>query len=272
MQYIKKIGIDNVLNAILVNENVRPAMLVQPIDNNEDTHNDPKTKYIINALKTLFPTLLYSSDYENYQGVIISKQDHNGKKINCEQMGKILGYPCYQDYVQYLTDGNKSIGYSISVFVKGKKFKPVQLIANACRDMSKLAEFQDLANKAKHTFNKSKYVALLSELYITDVYVEKYTIVPHNQIINHLISGDLLNQDEINEIKNVLLNMEFSTKLIKYFQLITHNPIHRGILLDLLISSDNATLSIYYPLPQSKYTEMKLIARAQEKQLIEVLT
>ena len=35
MNIIKDIEIDNILNAILVNENIRPAMLVQPADYNE---------------------------------------------------------------------------------------------------------------------------------------------------------------------------------------------------------------------------------------------
>jgi len=38
----KDLNIDIILNCILVNEGVRPAMLVQPADYNEATHNDPK--------------------------------------------------------------------------------------------------------------------------------------------------------------------------------------------------------------------------------------
>ena len=58
--FIEKIGIDNVLNVILVNENVRPAMLVQPADYDERTHNDPKTKSII---ETITPFYISNADF-----------------------------------------------------------------------------------------------------------------------------------------------------------------------------------------------------------------
>ena len=51
----KDLDIDIILNCILVNENVRPAMLVQPADYKEATHNDPKTKSIIEGIEKYFP-------------------------------------------------------------------------------------------------------------------------------------------------------------------------------------------------------------------------
>ena len=39
---LKKIGIENIINAILVHENVRPAFLLQPADFNEATGKDKK--------------------------------------------------------------------------------------------------------------------------------------------------------------------------------------------------------------------------------------
>ena len=66
------LDMDVILNCILVNENVRPAMMVQPADYKEASHIEPKTKYIIEEIKKMFPNLLVSSDYETYQGVIIS--------------------------------------------------------------------------------------------------------------------------------------------------------------------------------------------------------
>jgi hypothetical protein len=61
---IEKIGIENVLNSILVNENIRPAMLIQPADYGEATGNDPETKSIVNEIKTYFPDLKPSENYE----------------------------------------------------------------------------------------------------------------------------------------------------------------------------------------------------------------
>ncbi len=42
MNLIKDIHIENILNAILVNENIRSAMLVQPIDYKERKGTDKK--------------------------------------------------------------------------------------------------------------------------------------------------------------------------------------------------------------------------------------
>ena len=60
--------LSNVINAILVHEDVRPAMLIQPTDVNEVTHHDPKTKYMIDKIVQQFPSLQVSTDYSIYQG------------------------------------------------------------------------------------------------------------------------------------------------------------------------------------------------------------
>ena len=90
----------NILNAILVNERVRSAMLVQPQDYKERTGTDPITLSIVNKIKRLFPELYSIDKYETYQGTIISKKPYDGDKatISLGKMGKILGYPCFNDY------------------------------------------------------------------------------------------------------------------------------------------------------------------------------
>lgn len=52
------LDMDVILNCILVNENVRPAMLVQPVDYKEASHEGPKTKYIIEEIKKNVPTFI----------------------------------------------------------------------------------------------------------------------------------------------------------------------------------------------------------------------
>ena len=46
---INKIGTNELINAILVENNVRPAMLIQPADYTEATGKDKKTKSILLA-------------------------------------------------------------------------------------------------------------------------------------------------------------------------------------------------------------------------------
>jgi hypothetical protein len=161
----KTLPITIILNCILVNENVRPAMLVQPADYKERTHSDLRTKSIIEGIKKYFPNFILTTDYENYQGVIVSKIDYhyNGNKnIGAKEMGKILGYPCYEDFT---TIDKNSISYAIEIYVKVNQVNQVnqiQILANKCKDITKLPEFNSLANKAKHAFAKKEYSELLN--------------------------------------------------------------------------------------------------------------
>lgn len=47
-------SMENIVNAILVNEDVRPAMLIQPNDYGEAKGIDPKTLKSINEIKNFF--------------------------------------------------------------------------------------------------------------------------------------------------------------------------------------------------------------------------
>ena len=85
------------LNLILVDAEVRPAMLFQPMIFGEWTSTDPITMDCLYHIKQQFPHFIYSDNYTPFQGIIISKyNDYNGKHhINSIEMGVILGYPYY---------------------------------------------------------------------------------------------------------------------------------------------------------------------------------
>jgi len=188
----KTLPITIILNCILVNENVRPAMLVQPADYKELIHSDPKTKAIIEGIKKYFPNFILTSDYEKYQGVIISKIDYNGNKnIGTKEMGKILGYPCYEDFTIIEDD---KISYVIEIYVKTTQYNQIQILANKCKDITKLEEFNSLANKAKHAFAKKEYSELLNRFEVKDVYVEISQNIPTQTIINKLLTNEKLEQ------------------------------------------------------------------------------
>ena len=79
------------LNCILVMEDIRPSLMVQPIDYKEVNGKDPKTSKILSKIKELFPELIHSEEYEMYQGVLISKTSYDGRKdIDVHEMGKLL--------------------------------------------------------------------------------------------------------------------------------------------------------------------------------------
>ena len=215
MSIIEQIGIENVLNVILVNENVRPAMLLQPANYNEATGKDPKTKSIIEAIKNHFPTLLFSEDYQTYQGVIISKTQYNGQEISLERMGEILGYPCYKDFN---TIDPTHISYSINVYVKQKNTnETVELFSNICKDETNIEKFKTFAEKAKIALNKKEYHDILNGIEIDKVDVEIEKIIPTQAIINKLVNNIQLQQDELNKVQNILFNFGFSMELQLYF-------------------------------------------------------
>ena len=274
MSLIEQIGIENVLNSILVNENVRPAMLVQPANYNEATGKDPKTKSIIEAIKKHFPKLLFSEDYKTYQGVIISRTNYNGQEISLERMGEILGYPCSKDFDNI---NPADISYSINVYVKQKNSNnTAELFSNVCKDKTNIENFKSFANKAKLAFDKKEYNDILNGVEIDKVDVEIDKIIPTQAIINKLIYNKKLEQDELDKIQNILFNFGFSIELQVYFleNFQYTNPIHKGILLALLVREINDILTPFAPLQQyypRQNKEVDKIIETWEKDLIDVL-
>jgi hypothetical protein len=104
------------------------------------------------------------------------------------------------------------------------------------------------------------------------VYVNIELIIPTQHIINKLITKKNLSKEEIDVIIGVLYNMGFSDKLLEYeFQY--NNPIHKGILLDILVKSKHDVLSPFYPL-QEYPKQQKVVDKITielENALIEIL-
>jgi len=269
----KNLPIDVLLNCILVNENVRPAMLVQPADYKEATHKGPITNGIIEEIKRSFPELILSTDYDNYQGVIISKNDYNGNKtISLTEMGKILGYPCYEDFS---TIDNNKITYIIDIFVNTNQRRQIQIVANSCKDKTKLEKFNTLAKTAKTAFAKKEYKEILDGVEVEDVYVTSFPNIPTQIIINKLLSNEKLEQNELNKIQNILYNLGFSMELEYYFSnnFQYNNPIHKGILLELLLKDKHDILSPFYPLQNypAQFKKVKELIELWEKGLLDIL-
>jgi len=269
----KDLPICIILNCILVNENVRPAMLVQPADYKEITHKDPITNAIIEGIIKYFPNLILTTDYEKYQGVIISKIDYNGtKNISSKEMGKILGYPCYEDFTTIDAD---KINYTIDIYVKTTQYNQIQILANKCKDETKLEEFNTLANKAEKAFAKKEYKEILNGIEVKEVYVESLPNIPTQTIINKLLQNINLQQNELDKIQNILFNFGFSMELEFYFMIYFqyNNPIHKGILLELLLKEKHNILSPFYPLQNYPQQSKKVneIIEDWEKGLLDIL-
>jgi hypothetical protein len=262
----------NILNAILVNEGVRPAMLIQPADYNEKTGKDKKTLSIVNNIKNIFPKLLISDNYNIYQGTIISKKSYNGNVISLEKMGEILGYPCFNDFETLNRD---ELLFNLELVVSCNDGTEYPLFNNICKDKKTVEKFNILATKAFKALTNKKYKDILkrfSILKINKIFVNLENIIPPQYIINKLITKKILSNEEIDVIRNVLYNMGFSDKLSEYeFQY--NNPIHIGILLDFLLKHKYDILSPFYPLQNypKQADEVDKITIELENALIDIL-
>lgn len=269
MNIIKEIAIEPIINAILVNENVRPAMLVQPADYKEAKGTDKKTLSIVNGIKKIFPELISSDNYNTYQGTIISKKSYDNKFISLDEMGKILGYPCYKGFEKINRENMLAI---ISIIVSYNNNNEKELIANLCKDKRTLKKFNLIAAKAYEVLTDKKYANILQGIKINKVYVEVEKSIPTQFIINKLMTNKKISIEEKDEISNILANFEFSDNLYDYeFQY--NNKIHKGILLNILLNNKYDILSPFYPIQYypTQQKEVEEIKNNLENALIEVL-
>lgn len=258
MSYIKSIGLDELINVILVKEKVRPAFLLQPIDYKETKGTDPITSLKLKNIHNLFPELIFSENYTPYQGVLISYDNFDGTYISRSDMGKILGYPCYLD-----TFDNDKDDYSIHVIaiLKNSKycFNNIRsfIFSNRCGDKTKEIEeeFESFANKAFNTLKQYKDILTLE---IDKVIVNYDLWVSNKNLINKITNKENLEKHYKDKVINVLYNFGFSNNFLIYFEknFQYDNQIHIGILLSLLLNSENDLLGVIIPV-QNNLTKEK---------------
>ena len=257
---------DSLLNAILVNEGVRPAMLVQTVDYNEA---------LITRIVKNFPDLKHSKNYQTYQGIIISKtKDYNGRNdISLELMGDILGYPCSKEFETINKDGDTTYGITITATLTSGK--EIYLFANLCKDKTKLHEFNDFATKAFSAFHDPKYKDLFQNNVVEKVNVEMVKNPSIQSILHKLTNRQHLDEDDKSAIENAMFNLGFSDDGIHEFHDIFqyNNPIHIGIAIDLLLRSVHDTLSPFYSLQNYPKEEklVDIITQKWEKDMLDIL-
>ena len=250
LSFIDVVGIENALNSILVNEGIRSAMLIQEGDYDENIGIEK----VIEAIKEQFPYLKASNNYSINQGAIISKTDYNGRQdISSKEMGKILGYPCYEGF-DLNNRFNNSV-YYVNVFVyleyKGEK-DWVELFTNICNDNNEttIEQFEHVSRRAKEIFISPKYKdGLLKDVEVERVEVVTRRIPSPKSIIDKLTEGDTLDVDEKNEILGAYYRYLYANSsqetsyesMKKRFQqnVQYENPEHKKILIKLLSKLEN---------------------------------
>jgi hypothetical protein len=158
---IRKIGEEELMNCVLVQEGVRNAFLLQYIDYGERSHNEPISKQKLAGIKEYFPELIQS---RNVQGMIISKNIYTYKEsYNEATLGKILGFPCSDEFMSILDSPEKSSA-TIEIivhFYPGVNKNNVQVLVYRCKDLSHFPEAVALAKEAEHVLKNNKFVGLI---------------------------------------------------------------------------------------------------------------
>ena len=269
---IRNVTFDTFLNSILVYEDIRKGAMLQPQDIKEAYASDPETKKIVEMIKSHFNSLQFSSNYDTYQGIIISKKNYNGQHgINAIEMGKILGYPCYEDFGKISdSDDFYQISLVVTVITTNNDELDLYLFTNKCLSDENIHLFDTIATEATKAFKKYKDVIKTAiNITIKEVNVSVNKIVSINSIINKIISNKPLDSQDKDEIMNELYNLIGSSNEMDIpFQF--DNPLHKGIILGLLVQSKNNVLSPFFPLHTKhpiEYIKVNQISEEWEREL-----
>jgi hypothetical protein len=269
---IENIGIEEYINALLVDNDIRSGMMIQPADYNERTTNNRISSLIVSEIKKYFPSL--KSSVIN-QGVILSKNEYsNNYTPNSKKLGNILGYPCANNFNNIIDNSNKeSITYSLIVMIKKSMVNKYNigsryfLLANRCKNKSKIEEMKNISEKANELIQKNKFLKKFVERFE----VEESITIPIKNIIDKLLKKQKLNENEIGEMLNQIWNLGFEE--LPMYEFNYKNSLHRGILLTLMTYAQNTPLEPFFPLQNypEKDDMVNEITQKWEKELIRVL-
>jgi hypothetical protein len=273
MSKYDSIDLNNIINSILVEEGIRNALLIQPADYDESNDTNPKMTAIQEKIKSLFPDLIFSKDYNIYQGVIVSKKSYDGEEVSLNRMGEILGYPCYKDFGNY-NKNNETI-YLLEINIIFENGSSQQLLANVCKNKEEEGVFKDIAEKAEIALKKPEYKDILKGNEVKNVTVILQSEIPSKVLIDKLMGNQPLHEEEKEAVLNILYNFGFGIELQFYFQekFQYDNPLHRGILLGLIIVDRNNLLSPFFPLQKYPEQDEKIneLTKNLENEIIDAL-
>ena len=248
------------INATLVQNDIRPAFLVQPINYNEYSFEKrERTNQILKELLEQFPELLQT---ECSSGIIISKQSYSTEIISTSaRLGEILGYPSAKDFeyiINYPDEPDATINIYINTITESH---PIHILANRCK-------IENIERDQQYFQNMVSEFAKISEIKLI-VQID-YTI-PIKSLINKLLNNDELTCKDTFEVSNYIWNIGMD-KLNEYPFDYT-NPIHKGIVLTLLSYLNNDLVSPFYPLQQypNEMNKVEETTKNWENELLRIL-
>lgn len=240
--------LDILINAILSSKGIR-NMMIQYIDYGEHEEHCPITTKYLQEIKLLFPTLYQS---HVFLGVICSLQPYTDNDlIDNETVGKILGYPCCEDY-------NKSHEISFHVNVRSTDDMQYQLFANVACDRSKEEHFVKFVEIANMTINDNLHID--SRLEKNCIYYCVNFDYSSETIIKSLITNTF-NSDYVESLRNILGNLfSYSRDILEHVDFT--NQKHIGILIGLLATDIHNPVEHFYPLPIYNKDDVKATMNA----------
>jgi len=158
-----RIGEEELINCVLVQAGVRNAFLLQYIDYGENSPYDPESSRKLAGIRKYFPDLKHS---DSVQGMIISKNRYTlDESYNEIDMGKILGFPCAEEFDYILNHENEpSVFIQIIAHLKsGGDEDKVQIMVYRCRDITHFPEAQAFAKEAERVLKKDPLVGPIIE-------------------------------------------------------------------------------------------------------------
>jgi hypothetical protein len=270
---VAEIGIEEYINAFLVDKDVRPGMMLQPPDYQERTEKDPIMSAMITNILATFPSLV--TTVTDGRSTIFAKRAIPLDTIQTDkQLGVILGYPCAEEFAAAKDIDDKEYTYSIELIVKlhdtvTTEKKEIQLLVNVCLTDAKKPYFEAMAAAAQAAIRADPVLSPLVE----SVYVDIHIHIPPTMILNKLVRAEPLTEGDLHEFHNFSDNLGFTEEGLVNYPFDFTNPLHRGIGIYIVSMYLHDPTSAFYPLQQypGKDTEVYEITKALEMEIREAL-
>lgn len=225
------------LNAFLVHVGLRPAMLLQPADYKEATSTDPISARKLASLAAAFPDLVFSKIGSE---TLIAKRAYTDAEIPSDvAMGRILGYPCADEFAGLDPDEERTGIEIIVVLRSGQRF---QIVSYVCKDESHVPTAVHFAVAAEAAFRSDPRLSAI----IDRVEARHRTDRGPTYFINRLLAKAPLSEEDKGQLVNHIWNLglEHAGGYAYDFE----NPVHRGILIGLLSFCKHDPSTPFFPL------------------------
>ena len=284
-----ELDVNDYINCFLADKEIREGFLFQTIDHKEYSPEEPISKNILLLVKKHFKNL---NHLPFNQGVLLSRKVFDKEHVEKgSELGKILGFPC--ECPKYPSKKTR-YGYDIVVVLKmsmeeEEEFREeMKEWEEEKKEMWKKIDFNTnhtiisfMSLEASHqtTLTQTeiiKNILLNDETFelrsrVVDVKLVVTPVYTPSYLIDILLKPNHpFTEDELFEISNVWYNHigenhldEFKLFLDDKNKMI--NPVNRGIIIGILLFSENNAESVFYPIQNHGVTIMEKHDKIKEE-------